>query len=103
MKNLSALIVASFLASSPAIQADDNRQRLQQNSDRTASQSTADYLQELIEAQAYAPVFLGEEEVDETSIGSARSTSTCTMYRSCTIAACRGFSPAKSLTIDAGR
>lgn len=54
MKNLSALIVASFLASSPAIQADDNRQRLQQNSDRTASQSTADYLQELIEAQARA-------------------------------------------------
>ena len=54
MNNLSALIVASFLASSPAIQADDNRQRLQQNSDRTASQSTADYLQELIEAQARA-------------------------------------------------
>ena len=54
MKNLSALIVASFLASSPAIQADDNRQRLQQNSDRTASQSTPDYLQELFEAQARA-------------------------------------------------
>lgn len=54
MKNLSALIVASFLASSPAVQADDNRERLNNASDRTTSHSTADYFQALIEAQAQA-------------------------------------------------
>ncbi|WP_341707307.1 hypothetical protein [Halopseudomonas sp.] len=54
MKNLSALIVASFLASSPAVQADENRERLNSSTDRTASQSTADYFQALIEAQAQA-------------------------------------------------
>ena len=53
MKNLSALIVASFLASSPVVQADDSRHRLSTN-DRLASQSTSDYLQGLIEAQAQA-------------------------------------------------
>lgn len=53
MKNLSALIIASFLASSPAVQADDDRHRLS-TSDRSASKSTGDYLQGLIEAQARA-------------------------------------------------
>ncbi|MEL0168705.1 MAG: hypothetical protein VW877_11330 [Pseudomonadaceae bacterium] len=54
MKNLSALIVASFLASTPLAQADDSRQRAHSPNDRTASQSTADYFQDLIEAQAQA-------------------------------------------------
>ncbi len=53
MKNLSALIIASFLASSPAVQAEDNRQRMNTN-DRASSHSTADYLQELAQAQARA-------------------------------------------------
>ncbi|MEB3733841.1 hypothetical protein ULF88_06140 [Halopseudomonas pachastrellae] len=38
MKNLSALIVASFLASSPVVQADDSRHRL---STMTASPAKA--------------------------------------------------------------
>ncbi|UJJ30438.1 hypothetical protein [Halopseudomonas maritima] len=54
MKNLSALIVASFLASTPLAQADDSRQRALSANDRTTSQSTADYFQDLIEAQAQA-------------------------------------------------
>ncbi|GGE54539.1 hypothetical protein GCM10007421_31330 [Halopseudomonas oceani] len=54
MKNLSALIVASFLASSPAVQADDSRHRQLNASDRTTSQSTSDYFQDLIAAQAQA-------------------------------------------------
>ena len=61
MKNLSALIVASFLASSPVVQADDSRHRLSTN-DRLASQSTSDYLQGLIEAQAQANRHEDEEQ-----------------------------------------
>ncbi|MAG64846.1 hypothetical protein [Pseudomonas abyssi] len=63
MKNLSALIIASFLASSPAVQADDDRHRLS-TSDRSTSQSTGDYLQGLIEAQARAD---GQREDDPQS------------------------------------
>lgn len=61
MKNLSALIVASFLASSPAVQADDSRHRQLSPSDRTTSHSTADYFQDLIDAQAQANLDNGDQ------------------------------------------